>query len=568
MADGENFGKLVSGLSLNERQNLLERLKSQSNISKEPLYSEDEKSVPAYDLATEFPSLPWYYRLWFFILSIIKSKPPVRIFEENRVAGLGIKIDERAPGLYDYQKGMLMPSFYRQIQRLKEGAHFFYSALDSSVNRDKSAFFAFLGSLEMPDVHSRLQEETSPAFFADKFPDIQEMEVRQKAYKAMEDAFGMITDEYRNTMYFNARTLNCLKELSSFLYDRLLRAFNVDTAVGGETCSAAVVRELLVSLNNNLFSLKIIPPMTLLESLFVFILQDRVGDPAFDISRETALLLSKAETSLAVIRKFNKQVPLTWILRCSTRDMSLAPREISGGEDWYAIYRDYWKRRVDALFADYLKERRQRELLSSFRFFLKGKSLKKLENIQSEKNQDGLPVREAFTFSFLSTFYSEVFIPDINWTLRAILINGEFRLKENRAEFAESYNILMKLEENINRFDLEISPAGDYGKRYIQAKQDMSSLPLKRRRIQIVIEDVEEDVKRILEPARRSLDSMVNVLGGIIVKDPSGKYDTLANLAKFTAKDSQFLAGLGEIIQKFQTVLKLLNDIEVMEYSK
>jgi hypothetical protein len=248
--------------------------------------------------------------------------------------------------------------------------------------------------------------------------------------------------------------------------------------------------------------------------------------------------------------------------------MALSPKEISGGEDWFSIYRDYWKRRVDFLFANYLKDRRQRELLRSFRDFLKGKSLRTLDSVQSESNYEGLPLRETFSFSFLYTFYSEIFIPDINVILRPILLNGEFRIKENRVDFSESYSNLMKIEENIKKLDLEMSPDGDYGKRYAQAKKDMSSLPVKRRKLQIVMEDVEEDAKRILEQTRQSLDTMMSILSGILGRDPSSKFDTLINLSKFTAKDSQFLPGISEIIQKLQVTRKLLDDIEIMEYGK
>ena len=140
MAIDQSFDKLVSELTLNERQNLLEKMKSQSTLSKGPLYFEDDKLTPAYDINDEFSNLPWYYRLWYYILSFFKSKSPVKIFEENRVSILGNMVDKRNQGLYDYQKAMLLPGFHRQVQRLKEAAQFFYSALDSSVNRDKGAF--------------------------------------------------------------------------------------------------------------------------------------------------------------------------------------------------------------------------------------------------------------------------------------------------------------------------------------------------------------------------------------------------------------------------------------------
>ena len=566
MAGSAHFDRLVSDLTIEERQNLLGKMKSQSNMSNEPLYRYDgDDGAATRDPETEYVKLPWYYRLWYFILGYFKAKAPVKIYEDDQVLALGNKIEENTPGLYDCHNALLMPVFYRQVVRLKEAAQFFYSALDSSVNRDRGAFFAFLGSLEMADVHSRLLSETDPNQIAEKQPEISEPELRQAALKAMDDALAMITEEQRAVMYTNARSLNCLKGLSSYLYDRLIMAFNVNAAVGGETCSAGVVRELLISLNNMLLSLRVVPSMTLLESLFIFVLQERAGEPGFDINREIRLILSKAEDALAVIREFNKQVPLTWILRCSSRNMSLTPQEISGGEDWFLVFRDHWRRRIDTLFGEYTKNRRQNELLNTFRYFLKGKSLKVLEHTQTASNPDGLPIRGAFALSFLSTFYTGVLMPDLNWILRSILIDGEFQNKENRIEFTEGYNNLIKLEDEIRILEHEMSSSGDYGKRYSQAKQDMSSLPVKRRKVQLVVEEAQEDAEKILERAQDASRIMINILGGILGKDSRGKYFPLTNLPKLAEKNNKFVPGLGEIIQQFHTVLRILDDIEAME---
>ena len=565
MANDENFEKLALELPLKERQSLLEKLRSESVMATGPLHFDDEKSAPAYEIQTEFAKLPFLQRIWYFILSFFQSRSPVKVFEEKRVAVLGNMVDERSAGLYNYQKAMLLPGFFRQIQRLKTAAKFFYSALDSSVNRDKGAFFAFLGSLEMPKVHSVLEERTTPEFISALSPGKQEVEMRQIAHRTMDEGFGMITEENRNAMYFNARTLNCLKELSSFLYDRVLMAFTVNNAVGGEVCSAGVVRDLLITLNNILFSLKIIPPLTLLQSLFIFILQERASAPNFDIDRETSGLLAKAEESLTVIRDFNKKVPLLWILRCATRNMALASKEISGGEDWFVIYRDYLKRRIDSQFNDFTKVRVQEELIESFRSFLKGKSLVRLENAQSESNSDGIPLYGAFALAFLNTFYSVVFIPDIYWVLKTLLIDSDWRKKEARIEYAESYNILIKLSDEIAKIERNISPEGEYGQRYAQARQEMSSLQVKRRKVQIVVEEASEDAEKVLEQARTACGILVNIVGGILANDTKGRADIISNLAKIGGDNVKFMNGMRDAIDKLNTVLRILNDIDIME---
>ncbi|MDR1239442.1 MAG: DUF5312 domain-containing protein [Treponema sp.] len=564
MAGDRTLNQLVSELTLEERKNLLEKLKSQSNLSNDPLY-EAPKEAAAVQFDEQYTKLPWYYRVFYLVLSFFKSKPPQKLFEDSQVGRLGREIEEHFPGQYNYQRAYLLSGFYQTLMELKEGARFFFTTLDASIGRDKGAFYAFLGSLELGDVHRRLQTETDPGKIAEIHPSTAEAELRQMAFRAMEDAFAAITEEQRNAMYHNARSLHCLRELSSFLYDRILMAFGTESAISGQVCSINVVRELLTDLNNILFSLNHPPPLPLLESLFVFLLQDKTGEQGFDMDREMRSLLVKAENALATIRTFNIRVPLTLMLRCASRDMSLSPQAVSGGEDWFLMYREYWKRHIDLEFAEYTRLRRHQELVNSFRYFLKGANLKVLDNVVSETSPNGLPIPEAMSLSFLLTFYSAVFMGEINKTLRPILIDGEFYKRENRTEFTESYNDLIKLEGDIRKFELNISPAGDFGKRYALAKQDMSSLQVKRRKIQLALQDASGEAKRIIDSVRRAAQSMINILNGILGKEPGGRYDALGNLGQLSGKGSAFTTGIADAIQKFQKTLQIMNDIDVME---
>jgi hypothetical protein len=564
MAEDRTLHRLVSELTVEERSNLLEKLKAQSNISADPLY-EEVKEEPAVSFEDGYVQLPWYYRLFYFIMGLFRSVTPQKAFEDGVVKRLGREIEAGTPGIYDCQRSCLLPAFHQLLSDLKEGARFFYTALDSSVNRDKGAFYAFLGSLEMPEVHQRLQNETDCELIAEGAGEASEAELRQAAFKAMEDALAAVTGEQRSRMYVNTRALQCLKELSSFLFDRVLMAFGFEPSASGQICSVNVVKDMLENLNNILFSLREPPPLALLQSLFIFILQERTVEQGFDINREMRNLLSRAEDATAAIRNFNRQASLTRILRCAGRDMSLAPKAISGGEDWFVVYREYWKRYIETRFVEYMRGRRHRDLLNSFKYFLKGTNLKILDNVVSDSNQDGIPVSGAFALSFLLTFHSAVYMTDINKILRPILIDGEFYKRENRTEFTESYNDLIKLEDDIRKFEREISPEGDFGKRYILARQDMSSLPVKRRKIQMAVEEASRGARGIVDRARNACTVMINILNGILRKDPGGRYDTLGNLSRLTGKGPAFINGIAESIQKFQKALQLLDDIDAME---
>ena len=564
MTDENTFSRLVAELSLEERQGLLRKLQENSKISLELLYVEDNKLVPFIDSELEFKWLPLYLRIWYFIKSIFKSKSPHKLFEERGLTMLGKKIDKKFPKLYNHRTGMLLPAFFKHIINLKEAAGFFYAALDASVNRNRNAFFAFMGSLEMPFIHKQLQEETDPAVIVENNPDVSERELRQLALKAMEDSLSQISEDQKGIMYLDARSLFCLKGLSTFSFDRLLTSFTYNREERGETCYAVSIREFLVSLNDILFSLKTVPHMTLLQSLFVFMLRRRVNEKFFDFDSEISSLLTQAAESLDVIREFNKQVPLNLIIRCFSRDLSIVPNEISGGEDWYILYRDYWKKTVESLCNEYSRKNQHRKLFISFNDFFKGQDLEVIKYIHSDSNPEGIPLRGSWALSFLRSFSSIIFMPDISRILLPIYNDGEFKEEDTHVEFSWSYGYLLRLEEEIDKFEEGISPVGLHGERYSQAYKENSAPDVKKRRLKLIVDKVQREANEIIEQSRKACQSMTDILSGIHGENPAENRVYLTNYFRISGTDERFLPKIGEAVLKLKTALKLLSETDGM----
>jgi hypothetical protein len=604
MESVDNFKQLARELSPGEQASLLQRLNNQITLTTEPLY-EDKDKYPI-EIEEEYARLPWYYQLFFCILSFFSSKSPFKIYQDRLIANLGRLIDSNAPGFYDHSKTLLLPGFYRELVNLKESARFFFNILDICIDRDRGAFYAFLGSLEMDDVHNRLMLDTDPETLAIRNSGASPAELRRIAYRKMEDAINLINEDQRTAMYENIRSLNCLKQLASFSYDRVIMAFSMNSAVAGMTCSALSVRDLLSTLNNILFSLRKTPPKSLFESLFVFIFQEKIKEPGVDIDvdEETRKFLAKVEQSLEAIRNFNRMASLTLIIRCISRDLSLSPVLISGGEDWLAVYQGYWKQFIKDRVAQYLRKIRSRELEGALSSFFKGANLKLLTNVESTINPGGIPIKEAISLSFLRTYYAVFFAGDNTAILNTILINGEFYNRDNQLDFSKSYNELNKIEEVISGFDAKISPAGDFGSRYTAAREELTSLALKRvnkleevisgiddkispaedfgfqyaaareeltslalkqRRLHAIINEVNRVADQIIEQNKAALITMVNVLNGIIKKDSeSSKYDTLINLSKLAGKPG-FMKSLSTAAQNFQDALAFLDQAKSQE---
>ncbi|MDR2481296.1 MAG: DUF5312 domain-containing protein [Spirochaetaceae bacterium] len=560
MSETGAFDHLVSNLNQDEKQKLLEKIKSRTVLSPEPLIDEKQHAVQEHP-DTQYHNLPILKRIWYWLIGFFTGKSTMDVYIDSLAAAEGKIINEKNPGMFDYHEGLLKDGLYREIQNLKNAARFFYTALDSSINRNKDAFFGYLGSLEMPELHKELVEKSDPDIVHSEYPDMFDMRLRSIAIEQVEAKLNLISVSQRDAMYENARMLFLIKTLASFLFDRLIMAFNHKTPDETAVCFVAVVHTQLEELCDILFSLKKIPSIDLLSALFIFSMAEYQNDEDFDQDKELQKFIQKAEKSIMTIRSFNKNVPLLKIIRCVNRNFRWEPQELSGGEDWFLCYKNYWLETTNKNFIEWIHERRNTELLEEFNAYFKGALLQPIENALSNEKENNMQFDGALSLSFLLTFHKLIFMPEINVVIRPILVDGEFYKKENRIEFIESYNILIKLDDTIKTFDAELAPSGEYGKAWTQIAGNMHSLSVRRRKTQALLDDINTKVENIIEESKKSLVSMGHVLEGIVIHDENSKYDTLVNYAKLAGKGTVFIDGLNSAIQNLKTAISIIDDI-------
>jgi hypothetical protein len=552
------FEQLTTTLKEPERKDLLERLSKNSTISMIPLY--ERPSATPKKAEDEYAKLPFLLRIWYAIIAFIFGKSPVKSYKSNMIAKIGREMNANWPGYYNCTHGLLLSGMQQALISLKNAVRIFYNALDSSVNRDRGAFYAFMASFEMPEIHQSFSKISDPVQFAQSYPGLTPEVLKQMAMETYLENLTVITDSQREKMYQNVRTLICLKELSSFLYDRLITGFQFDAAMNGAACSANLVKGQLIALNNILFSLKEVPSPALLSTLFIFSLREKFDSKDEKVNQELQKLMVQTEKSLAVIRNFNKQTPLTLILRCIMRDPSYEPVEMPGGEDWFFILRNYWKKMIEENYSSYFVQVKRNEIDKTFERFFGGADVVRIENTPTDDS--GIVLDNALLFSFLLTFYKRIFLTEMNQVLRPILIDGEFIKKENRLDFTESYNELIKMEDGINVLVKKTAPGGDYSNRYQQLNIDVVSPVTRRRKMQVLEDEIETESNEIARKSKSALELMNLVIHGILFPVEGSNYASLANLSTMLGKaNREFLAELKETSEKMTLATDLVDNI-------
>ncbi|MDR2490938.1 MAG: DUF5312 domain-containing protein [Spirochaetaceae bacterium] len=562
MNDNETFNKLSGSLGRDEKVQLLEKLKSNTLITDEPIAAESEKED--FNIDTLYAKLPWYKKILFFIIGLVLGKPKLEVFSANLINSMGKEIEVMFPGMFDWRNALLLPCMLQELVELKDAARFFSSALDSGVLANYGAFLIFLCSLEMPELHERLQKTAHPAPFFSSHPGLSDIKLKQIAISEAESVFNTLSDESRMLMYTNARALFCLKEIAFFLFDRLILAFQTGTHSqgAGQICPISVVRTQLGALNNILFSFKKMPSINLLTSMYVFVMHNIDNAKEIENDREMQKFTSGAEKALFTIRNFITKVPLTRLIRCGTKDLTYEPVEISGGEDWFSVLREKWLSIVTTNFNDYILHKKRTELISTLSAYFNGEALDPVEFIASETNPEGIPAKGDILLSFLLTFYRRIYMEEMHNLLRAILIDGEFIKKENRIDFTESYNSILKIEDMIKTVEKNLSSGGEWGKQWKQINQDVQSVAIKHRKTGMFFDEVNSAIDAIINSSKEAITTMRDVLSGITHTETGGKYDTLSNMSKFAGKGLEFSASLSSAVKKLKTAVQLISSME------
>lgn len=560
MGDGI-FDRLVKDLPLNERQQLLERISSSTSMDAGPLIHEEDYGE-VFDPAALLSAKPWYVRLYYHIRSIFASKSPKDLFEESLYARLAGSINASCPASFDYHRGELLAPFRDALASLRDSARFFYEAFDGSLVRDKAAFIVFLGSLNMDWIHRRILDEADPFVIGAANSSLPGADIRQLSSRALETILQGIGDEERAIMYHDIRTLTCLKELSSFLFDRLIGAFDAGDHVG---CPVYIIADQLLTLSNLLASLPRPPSLQVIESLFVFNHQDDLHREKYDLDGELAEWVKRAQTALERIRQFNRLVPLPAIVRCAKKDLSWMPAPVSAGEDWFTLYRDFWRREMEEKYTAFIRERRREELEESINGLFKGHTRPVFRAEQSSKTGETLPFAYGASLSFLLSFHQCLLMPRLNRFLKLLLVEGDFRRRENRVEYTEAYNCLVNLNKDITAFDQRIAPTGEWGALYTMTQTELVSLPVKRRKLQGLSREVDAAAREIIQGAFKGLRSMLSLLPPILGRPQSAKYDGLTNLDALAPKGSAFLEGLALALQSIDKTVQILSDVESLD---
>ena len=120
----------------------------------------------------------------------------------------------------------------------------------------------------------------------------------------------------------------------------------------------------------------------------------------------------------------------------------------------------------------------------------------------------------------------------------------------------------MHAARQIRLLDAKLSSTGEYGKRYMQIKQEPEALPVKRRKMQLIQNDASREAWGIIDRSREGMKMIGSVLEVISSRDTCIEHGRLSNFDKLAGKrPAVFTRNVKEAVRSLKQTLKVLNDI-------
>lgn len=559
------FERLVSLISEEERRSLLDKMRPlEGDPDSRALESVQDPSMNADEivLAESLKRESLLYRFILWLRSLLTSTSTEQLYNDDKIMSLFRKLNRDYPGLLDYKGALLLGIFYEKLCELKKAADFFRPYLDA-IYQNIGGFYVFLGTLVIPEVSQRMNSEVDPM----SLPLDREVtgELRSSFLRKMEDIIKEIPSHRRAYLYQCAASVDWLYQFTRLPYERFVTAFGNGLSDSQVARFESVTNELN-SFAKILCNGKSVPPEAV-ESIYLYTAKSIVpaSSEAKDEDSRAKEFMDKSTSFMTIIHMFINSVPLRYVNKVVFNSIQWQPDQFTGAEDWFARYKDQWKKLFDDQWSSWLKEKKRAALNKSLKDNFGIDSIPFLPNRPWARMWGGVDFHYENTAGFLLWFVSkkqnEVVEP-----LKILLLEGQFMNKDNRAEFANTLNELSQISSRMYSFEEDISDKGQTGMVFEKLASDHLRTLAAQSKIDTLIIEKEAIIKATKNSFCDQARSVLNILNGVFSEKKDTRYDGIHNFVSIRgAQNASFRESLQKSKTVFSAALDILKELEQID---
>ncbi len=548
------FDRLSEQLADEDRRHMLASIRKSMESEAAPLAPESEPDPLPVENQIEL--LGFWKRFLLILAQLFIGRDREETVKQWMLRDLEQQIQRTGGDAVDVRRRAFRESFAVDLEALAECSAALEPVMRNVIRR-RTELVLTLAMYFFPGIHRELLHRTGEGYIA-SLNEESERYLKRRLSDYLDDAMNDIPPEHRSAMRNALAQADMLMRLLSFSYRSMLNSFDDMADPTARQCAFDYLSRSLVDLYETLSAFHAPLDLTLLETIVLFANEDERRDegPVEEEEFQEAVRsgLEELLDGLRTFRSFAARYPLLKVIRLVREDPWWNHHVESGGEDWFALYRAFFVDRIQRQVLRVSLHNQLRKYLSDLSE-LCGPTLRPLEGLPAGDMGSrtyhwylGLALR-----TFVSTIWTSV-LPH----LRIILTSGEFYKSSNRAQFNDAYNEFEQIPDRIENLERSLEPDQAWGIALSGGQDAMHREKMARR--------IDQELQQIAKEARITLESLVNLLGGILYARPGSSYDTIANFGQIGGRrNAELVDELKESHHRLAGFLGVMGEIDAVE---
>ncbi len=564
---------------LNELKDIAEDISSRSDINEDNIFDKNDIKIESSDNVINdskyidkiYKEVSVFEKIRMFFLKMFTKKSIGSLVQEYMLKKLGKEIESGFPGLADIKNNKLKEQLFNEIVILEGSLPLLSDPINYIGKNNVANFYRYVASREMSGFEELLKKKTNPEDMFITGSNTKESEnIKASITRKFNELIDSIEPEEKSVVYESAKAFFFINKLVNFSFEALKKLF-VFEPTGSRACSFNSAKRLLNQLDSIIASMssEVIQFDRFFNYLYdYFLLNNEEYIAVEKAETETnedfsARIKRKALNSITAINSFRKAVPLTKILKYIYKNINYSPAKISGGEEWFSLYKKLAKEEIDEKTDKFLFNQKKRGFLSRLKEYIPDISLVDSDYITLEHKGRLHPLKKCNALYYLHIFYERFYIEKIEKVASKFMIDGNFYKEANKKELTEAFNLINTFPKAYNDFIYKITHIDDQSAELSIPNQGDSAAALRRKKTDYLVKMFSSEGYKIYKTYLAAFISVRNVLGGIVSGTHTVEYDTLSNLSVICEeKSSMSLQNIDKLYRQFHDIINIITEYD------
>ncbi|WP_027728576.1 DUF5312 domain-containing protein [Treponema sp. C6A8] len=529
------FDRLVTGLSAQDRNEMLRRINGEGLASVQLVETEDETTEKNMTLHLKFQTLPLIHKILIKIKAIFTGKTSERVYNDSVLMTMAKNVNREHPGLINSRLYYLDNIFYERLKDLKLAADFF-KPFFAPIDNDPGEFYVFLSSFVAPEISDKINSEADPFTLPyDIEPSPME---KDRLLKNLDNIFSNLDATSKANLYSAVQALSWLKQFSVLPFLHFTAQFTniVGFSYSCPYRNAAVDYDIFAAIFSNIY------PVTseILEALFMYMHKNEfsANPHSQELERSVKEFMAGANSKLAAIQMFISSVPVLKIGKIINQDYDWQPGNIAGAEAWFPKFRAQWREIIEIRWKDWIKERKKSLIAATLHDDFQLIKFPELKYQPWTALWSKVQFNCELTGGFMSWFNHEMYHNMLGY-LNDIVLEGIFNGTQSRTEYTSGFNLFQQANQKMADLLASLSPNGDYGLKFTEwARFPVSSVQMQNQ-IKTAIGKIETEIRSVVKDFTAGTAILVKFLSKLFSPDSKRALEVLQNYTQIKGRGNR-----------------------------